>query len=122
MTAPDEAERLARAQQGIAAVLMARRAERAKLDCFTGGYGGTGCNGEPSLCRCCDEAEDDALAILTAGYSRTAETLERAARVALNHASRKAMQSMSSDTPLTDMQLSKQAQSIAAAIRAGKGE
>lgn len=59
---------------------------------------------------------------LLKSYSRTAETLERAARVALNHASRKAMQSMSSDTPLTDMQLSKQAQSIAAAIRAGKGE
>lgn len=56
-----------------------------------------------------------ATAILSAGYSRTADTLERAAKVALNY-------------PFGDQAHSNQAvchnasQSIAAAIRAGKGE
>lgn len=50
----------------VAEVLMARRSEREGTGCWTGGYPGEECDGD-MRCRCADEAEDDAAALVIAG-------------------------------------------------------
>lgn len=112
--------------QAIAAVLMARRQERTGEPCWTNGYGGnegngSGCNGEPSLCRCCDEAEDDAKALIAAGYRKAADVREEMAKVAeADAASCRNDATRFPDKHDTWAACAMTGESIAAAIRAAK--
>ena len=68
---PDKPEGYAPAEDGpgvrIAAVLLIQRNKRTPGgECYSGGYGGQGCD-TPDHCRCIDECEEDAAALIVAG-------------------------------------------------------